>query len=652
MKMNRWLQSSFASATIVALFGCGDVSDNAPSTDDGVVKQVDGKSDAWNWRNNPSRFRTQLNYKFSELPGEGASDHVAWAATYWPYYQDGINARWQGSAELSPAEKYDKAFGGWEADEEFMSLKPFDNQTCEWDDAYYDALGPVAKWTAQNKGNWKAHNGRDDDGDGISDKDECEHRAHSETDGEEIENEKRYDGVETWWGICHAWAPAALMEKEPLKAVTRNGVTFDVSDIKGLLISQYDQTDAYMVGGRCNDVDEEIERDETGRITNADCRDLNAGTFHVIITNFLGVNKRGLVIERTWDYEVWNQPLVGYQITSQREISVAEAHALLRVDEAATGDLVHGIAEDSRDATAVLALANDGSLSELEGSGLDARTANNIVEARPYTSLSALDAVDNVGERGFAKLKDYANAEGFGDTSYAYNRDATRFIEVEMTTDYITESHASAEPMTPHYDRYVRHDNYHYVLELNARDEVIGGEWVGDSIAGHPDFFWLPVRARGGNPNIDTDTVRSLVAESRSEANDDSANEPSGRLRGTLEVSNDDRVEIPDNDPVGATSTIHIDKEGPISDLKLNLKIEHTYRGDVVVELRHGGISMKVYDGDDVWFPWVNNVRLRNETVDVFAGSDVRGDWELVVYDTMRRDVGALVSWSLEVKGS
>ena len=43
-------------------------------------------------------------------------------------------------------------------------------------------------------------------------------------------------GVETWWGLCHAWAPAAILEKKPLHAVTMptqyGDITFEVGDIK------------------------------------------------------------------------------------------------------------------------------------------------------------------------------------------------------------------------------------------------------------------------------------------------------------------------------------------------------------------------------------------------------------------------------------
>ena len=61
-------------AGIVALSACASepVEDSNPTdgveTPEGEVKRDAGKADAWNWRNDPTRFRTELNYDFSKLP--------------------------------------------------------------------------------------------------------------------------------------------------------------------------------------------------------------------------------------------------------------------------------------------------------------------------------------------------------------------------------------------------------------------------------------------------------------------------------------------------------------------------------------------------------------------------------------------------------
>ena len=78
---------------------------------------------------------------------------------------------------------------------------------------------------------------------------------------------------------------------------------------------------ATIIGGRCNEF--KVDRDETtGRITNSECRDLNAGAFHVAMTNLLGLQGRGFVEDRTFDYEVWNQPVKSYEVHTMEEISI------------------------------------------------------------------------------------------------------------------------------------------------------------------------------------------------------------------------------------------------------------------------------------------------------------------------------------------
>lgn len=634
-----------ALAALISLSACGGDA-TAPGDDsaaqvtpDGVNKALpDGKADAWNWLNNPARFQTQLEYAWDKLPDEGAIARKAWTASYWPLYQDGINHRWQGPETLSPAEKYDKAFNGWEPPEGFMDLKPFNTRTCEWDDAYYEQLGPAATFSSTYKGNARSRNGVDDDGDGISDKEEC-----GAGEG------KDRDGVETWWGLCHAWGPASILEDEPLAPVTRNGVTFDVSDIKGLLIQQYDRTTAYMIGARCNKDGEKLERDEQGRIVDPECRDINAGAWHVVIANLVGINKRGLVTERTYDYEVWNQPVVGYKLDAQREISLQEAHRLLRVgdDWMPTGEVIHDVEEGSPEADAILAFVNAATLEELdEAAGLDARAAKNIIEAREaaggkITTLKALEAISYVASSAFGKLLKYALEHNYTSLTYKYNAAATRFVEVRMTLDWLTEAHQSTERTDTVIRQYTMQDRYHYILELNDEGLIIGGEWVGESITMHPDFIWLPVETRQGNPHISLKEVRDMVAESRRAV----LGEPPSADAKTYALATPGP--IPDYDPKGADFALKIEDEGVVRSVRLDLEIAHTYRGDLIVELRHGASIVRVFDGSTIDDRSADDVSITGLALPEFKGSELGGDWTLHVVDTGRQDVGAVERMSL-----
>lgn len=400
-----------------------------------------GKADGWNWLNDPERFARfldeELIYQFDLLPLSGATSQKAWPASYWPTRYDSTNYRWDGADSLSPMEKYDIVFNGWVPPEGFMALRPF-SPSCglaAFDLEYYDVLGPAALWMSENRGNWRVHDGIDNDNDGQTD--EC-------VDA---------DGIAGWWGLCHAWTPASMIEEEPNYPVTMNGVTFFSSDIKALLLTIYDSSRAVVIGGRCRTDD--VERDENGRILDLDCRDTNAGTFHVILTNFLGRYQTAFAEDRTYNVQVWNQPVQSYKIDVQTEVDEASAIALTHADPSAV-------------------------------------------------------------------------------SSYPFNEEARRWVEVEVTVKYLTESHQSRDPMLSHHEQYLRVDRYHYLLELDGEGLIVGGEWIngGSTHSSHgfsqqPDFLWYPIgpRAQPGatahgeykiikNPHISYTKVKELLAKS------------------------------------------------------------------------------------------------------------------------------------------
>ncbi len=128
---------------------------------------------------------------------------------------------------------------------------------------------------------------------------------------------KEYGSVETWMGLCHGWAAAAIMMPNPKKKVavkTAAGeMTFYPSDIKalGTLLWAKGNARSRFIGGRCNTKDP--TNDSTGRPKEQDCIDNNPGTWHMAIVNQIGQFNRSFVMDATYDYQVWNQPVYGYQ---------------------------------------------------------------------------------------------------------------------------------------------------------------------------------------------------------------------------------------------------------------------------------------------------------------------------------------------------
>ena len=304
---------------------CGAASDDPEADLPGDIDNLPPgtpKGDEWDGQNDPRYFAQSLEYKLSELPRAGKLDEpawkdryasyvgkapVAWADTYWPSVDGSTNARWQGPTVKSPLEKYDQAFNQSAGCATRPERMCGEGAKAGWD-AYRACSGPAAKWQLDFQGIGKMFDGIDNDGDGQTD--ECD-----SSDGE---------GPQGWWGLCHAWSPAALLEPEPQRAVTLNGVTFEVGDIKALILTYYDKTSAVMLGGRCNAMT--FTPDNTTS-ANDECADTNAGAMHVVLANFLGLHDRAIVMDRTASAEVWNQPITGYQVTQQDKVDAARAMA-------------------------------------------------------------------------------------------------------------------------------------------------------------------------------------------------------------------------------------------------------------------------------------------------------------------------------------
>lgn len=158
--------------------------------------------------------------------------------------------------------------------------------------------------------------------------------------------------VETWMGICHGWAPAAYMLPRPensiiVKSENGNFITFFPDDIKALasLLWAKVAPETRFIGGRCND--KEPEQDEIGRNTSLNCFDTNPGTWHLAVVNQIGVSRRSMVLDATYDYEVWNQPVYAYDYTYFNP-ETKEPVETLEAAKVAMGDLTDDRFSDYR----------------------------------------------------------------------------------------------------------------------------------------------------------------------------------------------------------------------------------------------------------------------------------------------------------------
>jgi hypothetical protein len=266
---------------------------------------ADGKTEAWDSANNPAFVDSTFLANVNQLPLSGEGGRPT-PSDYWPVYKDSLNVKWDGS--MSPAEKYARAFG---------------KDVKDVQEAVSFANGV------------KAH----DESKACTTNADCE----SEKDGSVCA--ASYDGKEhrcipTWWGICHGWAPYAIAEPQAKTAITRTApdgtvITFYPSDLEALMSLMYTEIDAKSLSSRCNlGAGTALETDNAGRPTTVACRDMNAGSWHVLVSNMLGLRKTGFVLDQTLNFEVWNQPAWKYQITNAEggrlpEVTPAKAMELL-----------------------------------------------------------------------------------------------------------------------------------------------------------------------------------------------------------------------------------------------------------------------------------------------------------------------------------
>jgi hypothetical protein len=352
----------------------------APSAEQSAEDPVSTQQpERWSTADDPALFMRDMERNLEKLPMQGSASSIPWAGSYWPMAYDSINYRWDGADSLSPAKKYEKAFGGSRVEDRVSQ--------------YY---GIVSQPSAR-----------------VCTKDSQCNKSLVEVCGKRA-GESTGRCIPDWYGICDAWAAASILFPEPKHAVVMNGVTFKVQDIKALISMVSTKITTKFVSLRCesNDSTSGIRYDAYGRPAAQECRDSNPGTFHLILANYLGRQGKSVVEDRTFDYQVWNQPIRSYQVVGSRKVSAQEANRLVA---------------------------------------------------------------------------------GGGPTRYLFNPDAISFVHVQNNVSYILESTPETDgPLIGYIDTFTGSVVYEYILEINRKGAIIGGEWVGESKRNHPDFVWLP----------------------------------------------------------------------------------------------------------------------------------------------------------------
>jgi hypothetical protein len=206
---------------VVLITACSVEEKNTEDTT--TERPVAGKK--WGDKDKPSLLGDDFEYSLSALPMTGEAKKIPWAGTYWPTYKDSINDRWNGIHLKSPTEKYAEAFGREGLEDrisENYGIESTNGKSCTQTSECDSDQGEV-----------------------------CAKRA----------GEEQGQCTETWFGLCHAWAPTAILEEEPVNPVEHNGVTFKVNDIKALVTLEYTQNlEVKFMSLRCNEVALDLEK--------------------------------------------------------------------------------------------------------------------------------------------------------------------------------------------------------------------------------------------------------------------------------------------------------------------------------------------------------------------------------------------------------
>jgi hypothetical protein len=452
--------------------------DDTLEPEDQAGSDGEGKFEAWNSANNPAYVDSNFSYFIHQLPVEGHGP-VPIPSDYWATAHDNLNTRWDGENSLSPAEKYAKAFN-----------KP-----------------DVPKAVSENHG-IKANAHRK----ACKDASECSDQKDGSTCAK-VRGEDSGYCIPTWWGICHGWAPYALSEPAAKKAVDKNGVTFYPGDIEGLMSLLYTRIQTKFISQRCNK--DEPPKDSMGRLIDGECRDMNPGSWHVVVTNKMGLRKEGFVLDQTYDDEVWNQPAYSYKITNAdngkiKEITKADAVAMLGAGTKFTALLPSTeIKKDEQKAGEYAATADAEHTVKLSGTGdadlyvkKGAAPTTSSYDCRPYggTADEECKVTLKAGEKVFWMVVGYSATSnvqlGVGtpdqNATYTYNTAAKRFFHVLMDFSFVVEARPARESHVDNYQSYMRTKSYEYIVEADDQGKIIGGEWLGSSRTDHPDFVWWP----------------------------------------------------------------------------------------------------------------------------------------------------------------
>jgi hypothetical protein len=295
----------------------------------GPVDRTNTLKEAWDASNRPQIMGGGYDFRLEALPTQGQHSGPAWSGDYWPTYLGGIAQRWMFRGDLAKGVRYPLI------------------QRHELEGRDLSRLSPAEKYDLY-AGDYNYS---------VTQLERARTRVLDAAPG----------SIARWEGLCHGWAPASVtwQEPRPVTLTSKDGIKipFGSADVKALLtLAMHEGKGSRQdfLGRRCEADFGRLQTElNAGRITreqyraqveSLSCRDSNAGAFHVVLTNELGLRKTSFLMDMTPDVEVWNQALVSYrsQVGSlkKQKSTGAAAETVYEVDVTSTVTYITELASE------------------------------------------------------------------------------------------------------------------------------------------------------------------------------------------------------------------------------------------------------------------------------------------------------------------
>lgn len=131
---------------------------------------------------------------------------------------------------------------------------------------------------------------------------------------------------EGWWGHCNGWAAAAIKEAEPRVDIRVGNELLTVAEQKALYTELWLSSGSLFAGesDKSKKVGEWVHAHGANAADYRRFWDVTPRSFFLIFTNYVGLMKTGVVIDRHTGDEVWNQPIVGYRLLPLRPADIRQ----------------------------------------------------------------------------------------------------------------------------------------------------------------------------------------------------------------------------------------------------------------------------------------------------------------------------------------